>query len=171
LNGDASATSTLVGLIADASAREEIESHAFETAGQYEKAKEMYETASVEIEGETFDFTAPNVLAVGEGFFLMEEMPGEHFADMPEGTAAEKARKRKISMAILGVELRNILRGAFDSDRHGGNEKINKNRIGHFDFTGMSMVEWTQEGYDQFADILVTAILESENRMHSSITS
>lgn len=161
LYGEESTGSTLVGLIEDASARAEIESHAFEASVRYEKAKEMYETASVDIDGETFDFTAPNVFAVGEAFFLMAEMPGEHFADLPEGTDAEKARKRKISMAILGVELRNILRGTFDSDRHGGNEKIKGNRIGHFDFTGMSQVEWAQEGYDQLADMLVTTILES----------
>jgi len=96
------------------------------------------------------------VTASGESFFMMEKIAGTHFLELSDRTE----EKKDCATAILTLELNNIFRGRFDNDRHGGNVRVDGNKIGHFDFKAMSTQEWDQEGYDQFASLLFTALLK-----------
>ncbi|OGW75059.1 MAG: hypothetical protein A3J72_05955 [Nitrospirae bacterium RIFCSPHIGHO2_02_FULL_40_19] len=130
---------------------------------QYEKACEIYNGTTVSIGDETFTFHSAKVTAPGENFFMMDKINGLHFLELPEKKEDDLQKKRKLAMAILTLELNNILRGEFDNDRHGGNIKVEDHKIGHFDFKAMSLTNWQQEGYDQFAEILFNIVLKAKS--------
>ncbi|MBM3227441.1 hypothetical protein FJZ27_01080 [Candidatus Peribacteria bacterium] len=127
---------------------------------QYGAAREIYRGASIAVDGEQFYFDSADVIVAGEKFFLMSKIQGQHFIELPENNDAEKTSKKRQAMAILAFELNNKLRGRFDCDRHGGNVKVQPqlHKIGHFDFKCMPVNGWTEEGYRQFAGLLLSTL-------------
>ncbi|RME57746.1 MAG: hypothetical protein D6780_07835, partial [Candidatus Dadabacteria bacterium] len=141
---------------------------------QYQRAQEIYNNLLVRVGDYNFTFQAASVLTAGEvrekelkddaiGYFVMEEMTGTHFLALPEENKEELERKKAIALAILTVEFRNILRGAFDCDRHGAQLKVQGNTIKHFDFKAMRLEEWDREGIEQFGEFLTSSFLFSSN--------
>lgn len=125
---------------------------------QYGKGVGLYRWIQVTADGRTFECDAAAAPCAGKGWFLMEKMEGTHFAELPEGTDEEKAHKQSLRKAILTLELHHILHGTFDNDRHGGNIKVSGNSIRHFDFKATSLEQWSPQGYDQFARLLLSVI-------------
>lgn len=163
LGADHNMVETLQELIDGSNRKLEIETDCSAAPLQYGKACEMYNGATVSIDGENFRFAAADVTASGNQFFLMKKMKGTHFLDVPEKTPKQREEKKKRAIAVLVVELNNILRGEFDNDRHGGNVKTGNHTIGHFDFKAMSLEKWSQEGFDQFAKILFNVIQKTQS--------
>ena len=112
-------------------------------------AEALYNSTSIQIgtnKADTYTFQTATWIGHGERYKETAIVPGQHFQDLPEFTAGEKAEKRKIAMAILTVELHNILSGkSFDHDRHGAQQRINGKCIGQFDFGGVSLTPPTRE--------------------------
>lgn len=154
---------TLDELIDQSRGRLSLETNCVVAPLQYSQAEGLYNGRQVLIDGEVFYLSAAGVTAAGEvmspkgeriGYFSMNEIPGTHFLELPEGTPAELTRKKRIALAVTTVELSNILKGKFDCDRHGGQIKIERNNIGHFDFKAMALKEWDAPGFEQVAHIL-----------------
>jgi hypothetical protein len=126
---------------------------------QYAKAHEIYQGATITMSGQTFHFSVPSILTHGPRFRLMEKAPGEHFLDLPEATEAERAYKRELAMAILTMELNNIVTGLpFDNDRHGGNIRVSDHTIHHFDLGAMVLEPASDADYAQLTEVLYNAI-------------
>ena len=120
-------------------------------AAQYRKGADMYSGVKVSVDEQTFEFRSAQCLGMGSDFYLMNEMPGEHFSELEN-------KSKDLKLAILTLELNNILRGVFDSDRHGGNYKIDGNSISHFDFKATRVASWSGKDYEQTADLLYQLI-------------
>ncbi|MCB0330306.1 MAG: hypothetical protein KDD70_11590, partial [Bdellovibrionales bacterium] len=127
-------------------------------------AQGAYNGKSIHVDGEKFNFYVPGVSAFGDGFLLLDEVEGEHFIELPEGTAEEFGRKRKLAKAIATFELSRILAGRiFDKDRHGGNCRINGNTIGHFDFGALELEEPEHDDLKTLGAVLFTAVTSASN--------
>jgi hypothetical protein len=128
---------------------------------QYGKASELYNATVVDIDGEQIPFSSTMVTAQGEAFYMMQKVEGKHFTEIADDSESVE-RVKKISMAVLTLELSNILNGVFCNDRHGGNVKVQaNNQINHIDFKALSLDQWSQSGYDQFAEILVKVVQDA----------
>jgi len=113
-------------------------------------AQRLYNNVEIQIgdeeKGNTYIFTTAEWLGYGTRYKETAIIPGTHFMDMPETTPEEKAEKRNIAIAILTIELRNLVAGKeFDHDRHGAQQRIFGMYIGQFDFGGVSLKPPTDE--------------------------
>ncbi|MDP6575178.1 MAG: M48 family metalloprotease [Candidatus Peribacteraceae bacterium] len=143
-------------LVQHASSRLDIETDCSIAKLQYGTAADIYRKSTVTMDERQYTFDAPDVIAAGDNFFLMTEMEGDHFIELED----ESDEKREYAMINLTLEINNKLRGKFDSDRHGGNLKVKRDSLcsGHFDFKSMAMDEWSEEGYQQFASLLLSTL-------------
>ncbi|MBI3618913.1 hypothetical protein HY213_02655 [Candidatus Peregrinibacteria bacterium] len=160
--------STLEEIIAQAKRKIGVEADPRVAREQYDAAKRLYEDLTVTVDGQAMVFHVPQVTASGEEFFLMEELTGQHFLEL-SSRQEDAGRRRALAMGILTVELSHILHSRFDNDRHGGNVLIDApipgrpERIGNLDFKALSLGEWSQEGHDQFAGILLRILHRCSN--------
>lgn len=108
---------------------------------QYETARDLYAGVTVAVQDgkrqRKFKTAVPELLSWGSGFRRISFVPGEHFIDLSKHEDPETLRHR--ARAILALELSHLVRGrGFDKDRHGGNVKVDNEKIYHLDFGSMS---------------------------------
>lgn len=158
---------TLTELVHNAKAKLDIEVDCLIADEQYSTANKLYKDAFIVVNGRKVYFESPLISASGGGFYMMDKLEGEHFAEAETDSKITDSVKKDASMAILIMELHNIFNGQFCNDRHGGNTKVrpldgdeSSLMIGHIDFKALAIKPWTQEGYDQFAEILVQMVLQ-----------
>lgn len=78
-------------------------------------------------------FAAPKLCAWGNEFRRAELMAGQHFNELNK----DDQHTRIVAKAILTLELNNIMTGkAFDKDGHGGNCRVDGNKVSRFDSGG-----------------------------------
>lgn len=116
---------------------------------QHQFAEELFVGSSVTVDGKKFTFNSPLITAQGEDYFLMEKMEGKHFLEIT------KKRQERYALPILALNLKHILIGRFDSDRHGGNIKVQGNKINNFDFKATYIGGWNENDYDQLARLFL----------------
>lgn len=157
---ESGASNTVRELIHQASDRLDIEVYCQLAPLQYGNARDIYSESGATMNGIQYRFSSPDVIASGNAYFLMTKIHGDHYIELPEGNGSETAEMKAYAMVILTFELNNKLRGRFDCDRHGGNVKIqrDKREIGHVDFKSMALNEWSEEGYGQFARLLMSTL-------------
>lgn len=115
-------------------------------ARQAEVQRDLYDGMCVRANSTVFEFRSARWLDYGDGFRFMEAARGVPFDKLPEGTDAEKSFKDNAAIAILTMELRNILRGGrFDCDRHERQCAIEGTTIHVFDVGGISIEEPTDQ--------------------------
>lgn len=136
-------------LIEDANSRLDVETDTFMAKPQYLAGCEMYKDLSLP----GFEVLVPACPVAGDGYFLMTLMPGVPFITLPEDE-----HKKKVAKAILTGELRNLLRGRFDSDRHGGNVLVDGTKISHIDLKALKLTEWSIEDLKQVSQLLLTVM-------------
>ena len=162
---------TIIGMVEGAEKRAEIEVDCVFAEPQYKTANGMYHGEVAKIAGRTLRFTSAEVTQTGRGYYRMTKVPGVHFAELPEETEAEFVEKSQIAELLYVKELHNIFNGQFDSDRHGGQMKIYGDTVGHFDFKGMTLQEWSREDFEQMAEVcslLLKGFLSNKSGAFSS---
>ncbi|MCE2928051.1 MAG: hypothetical protein LW817_00285, partial [Candidatus Caenarcaniphilales bacterium] len=154
---------TLAELVKNARAKLDIEVDCLIAQEQYDAANKLYEGTSVELDdGSKFEFSSAKVTAQGGGFYMMNKAEGAHFAEIADDQKTDSLHLKKLSKAILTLEISNILKGRFCNDRHGGNIKITGNKINNIDFKALSLKGFPQGDYDQFAEILLKVVLAAD---------
>ena len=154
-----------------AAKRLETETNALLAPQLYGEAGRWYNNTRVTVEGQTFNFTTPKVLCSGEvfieeygtkiGFFLMEELPGSDLFGLTKNVSPEEVRQ--VKLGTLTKEFHNILNGRFDSDRHGGQFRINLPTIGHLDFMATNPdLSWSSNDWDSLAKSVKNCIAFAE---------
>ncbi len=123
-------------LIVEAREQLLLETNTMIAKSQFDQAQEDAYGLSVSYGKRHYEIDAVQVLACGEDWYVMTKAEGEHFAEEAMGSQ-DPEESRNLAVVNLAVELRNIFRGAFDTDRHGGNLKHikqgNTTFIKHFD--------------------------------------
>lgn len=130
---------------------------------QQENAWRRYDGLSIQVEGDRFDFTTAAWKACGPEFRHQEKVTGEHFLDMLEREDVGDPFLRKVALAHLTAELRNILSGdTFDHDRHGSQSKTQRgattHSIGLFDHGCMAIEPPTKEEKQELVTILCNLV-------------
>lgn len=125
---------------------------------QYEKGKRMYDGLKIHIGEETFTFVSPSVHASGEIYYMMDELPGEHLIDMNPTPENKHAR-----LADATALIHTLFRLEFDDDRHGGNKKIHRQTIGHFDFKSTNLRTWTDAEIHTAIDLVITVVTDFQS--------
>lgn len=113
-------------------------------AKQGEVFGQLYNGMKVTADGKTLTFSAANYLGHGPDHKDFEIIEGLHFNDIAKAatTAQEKAHVSWLAKTHLTAELHNILSGgAFDHDRHGGQQKILGFHSGQFDAGAATITE------------------------------
>ncbi len=122
---------------------------------QYKDAKELY-PSKVTADGTTFKIKVMDWTAKDERWAILEKARGQDFKDLP------MPYKKSVAKAILTTELANMLSGKrFDSDRHGGQYKIDSenNVIGVFDTGSMSVIEPTAKDRKALGTVLARTLI------------
>lgn len=162
LGPDDATFQTLRELIDEAIVTARVETNIRKGIDQNEAAEKIYNAARVSFAGQTFEFKVPHVSAYDDKYMLLDEAPGVHFLDLPEGTAEQFSYKRNVAKAIASFELHRIFSGRyFDKDRHGGNCRVSGNIIFHFDFGALEMSEPTDSELKQLANILFDSLTQA----------
>ncbi len=156
------AFNTLDELIDQAKELAKVESNPVLSKVQLEIAQGIYNGATVQVDGRTFNLYVPEVYDVGPKFRVMERVNGDHFNELPDGQD-----KKVIAKAIAAFEISNILSGLpFDDDRHGGNVKIEGDKISHYDFGGMMLEAPSDAELAKFAEVILGAMTNLESESH-----
>jgi hypothetical protein len=140
-----------------------IEANCLLAKEQFDLGRRMYHKKTVTIDGKKIDFSSAEVLAQGHvndidgaqvGYYLMSKVEGSHFISLPGSTPEQVNEKKQFAQVILTVELNNIFRGLFDSDRHGAQLKILYDLVGNFDFKATALTQWEEGGFRQLGEVL-----------------
>ncbi len=109
-------------------------------------------------------FVVADWIGFGPKYKETAYVPGEHFLELPEITQAQKQRKRRLAIAILTIEFKNLAAGkSFDHDRHGAQQRIVGNMIGLFDFGGVTLTPPTKEQKALLGSILAEVVVASDS--------
>jgi len=122
---------------------------------QYKDAKLLY-PSEVTADGTAFQLKVMDWEAKGTEWAILEKARGQDFKDLP------LPYKNSVAKAILTTELANMLSGKrFDSDRHGGQYKIDpeNNVIGVFDTGSMSVIEPTATDRQALGTVLARTMI------------
>ncbi len=149
-------------------------------AQQLEKAHELYDGTTVEVDGYKFDFKVTPWQAYGTNYAMMQKAPGKSFNQLPESNEEAQVFKKAAAKANITVELLNVLKGgSFDHDRHGEQQNIDRSgnnaTIWLYDQGAMSLDKPKLMDKIQLADMLygaVTAAMDGKdigNKMLHSI--
>jgi len=149
----------VIEMVAQANRASDEETNMELAAKQNKIAEKLYDDITVTIGPEskqnTYTFFTADWLGYGKRYKETAVVPGKHFTDVPFTTGDEKAEKRNLAIAILTVELRNLVAGKeFDHDRHGAQQRIFGNYIGQFDFGGVSLQSPTKDEKEIIGRIL-----------------
>jgi hypothetical protein len=131
-------------------------------AKQGEVAAKLYDNVEIKVGGETFQFGAAKFLSHGAEYKEFEIIGGAHFNDIVKDDSQDKAHIKNLATAQIALELSHILSGRpFDHDRHGGQQKIDGNYIGEFDFGAMSVTESSPRQKQLIGHVIAGAIIDS----------
>lgn len=130
----------IISLVEQASGLTDIETDLNTGALQRKRAKELYGSTTVSVDGEPLQFNVMRWYAHGSEFRLAEKAEGVSFAKIVKEGLLPMERIKKLAKGHLAMELRNILRGGiFDEDRHSEQNSVNKSQFNLFDHGAMSL--------------------------------
>jgi hypothetical protein len=146
--------------IADQTAeRLELETDYLIAGEQFKLGARMFKGLHVEIDGEALSFTTPEVVGVGEDFFIMEFMPGSSLSSMfkeMQGRDPESVLRYKTG--ILAAHVYCIARCLFDYDRHFGQIiAMLQATFAELDFKATPLKPWSDESIEKFGKAIVHA--------------
>jgi Peptidase family M48/ABC1 atypical kinase-like domain len=131
-------------------------------AKQGEVAAKLYDNVEIKVNDETFQFGAAKFLSHGAEYKEFEIIAGKHFNDIAKDDDQDKAHVRNLATAQLVLELSHMLSGRpFDHDRHGGQQKIDGNYIGEFDFGAMGVTQSSPRQKQLIGHVMAGAIIQS----------
>lgn len=124
----------LINILSNAKKMSGVESNFEIAAEQIKVAETLYNGMSVSVDGYNFNISTAALQNFGKEFKETEIAKGEHFLDLPAGTAEEKKYRQAVARAVLATELHIWLRGgAYDYDRHGAQCRVSGSTIKMFD--------------------------------------
>lgn len=152
---------SVLDMIGQAKTMSRVETNMDLAAKQVESARQHYDGVTLLVDGKKFIFRAAPWLGHGKDYKEAGIISGQHFNDLLSASSEDPAYIRASAKALLTIEQKLLLSGkAFDHDRHGGQQKLEGERIGQFDHGAMALEAPTDHQKELMGRILGRALKE-----------
>jgi hypothetical protein len=161
--------SPIRSMVEEAARSSRIETSMPLAARQGQMAAGVYDGITVDVvqDGTSFRFTHVATDATiagtdGSGYKTASVAQGLHFNELPTATPEQRAYRTAVAQAMIVGHLSARLAGLpVDRDRHGGNIKIEGNRIYHFDYGAMELMPPSVEDRRALGRVLARTVRDS----------
>jgi hypothetical protein len=165
VNGELPELKPIMHMIHDARESAKIETNMLLAEVANALAVESYNSVKVTVEQDginyVFEHEVAELIQHGDGFKRSQIAPGIHFNGLPTTTHSERSFKKAVAKAMIAAQLALRLAGkATDRDRHGGNIKVEGQKIHHFDFGSMSLESITSEDHKVTGKIMAEVLAD-----------